>query len=430
VTSDIDQIVQRRAHRMPRSLSVLYPDHPIRVARGAGQYLYDVEGREYLDCMNNVPHVGHSHPRVNAAITAQLELVNTNSRFLYPQLVDYGDALAALLPAPLEVCFFVNSGSEANELALRLVTNYTARTGICVLDGAYHGNTGSLVNLSPYKFNGRGGSGRPRHVQMAPTPDAYRGVHRGADTGSRYAAEVEAALDRGASEGNPCAALLAEPMMGTAGQIVPPDGFLPQAYAHARAAGAVVIADEVQIGFGRVGSHLWGFEALGAVPDIVTLGKPIGNGFPLGAVVTTREIADAFANGMEYFNTFGGSPVSCAAGLAVLVVIEDEGLQAHAHSVGQHLMTNLREIGRHHDVIGDVRGTGLFLGVELVDAEDEPKPDAATARTLVNALRERRILVGTDGPDNNVLKIKPPLPFSRDDADRLAEALDEELRCV
>ena len=425
--ADTQRLLQRRAAHLPSNLSVLYPHDPVHVARGSGQYLYDVDGHQYLDCMNNVPLVGHSHPRVTEAVSRQLGLVNTNTRFLYDQLVDYAERLADLLPDPLTVCFFVNSGSEANELALRLARTHTGRDGATVLAGAYHGNTSALVDVSPYKFGGRGGRGRPEHVQVAPTPDPYRGRHRGSNSGPAYADEVAAALHRGQDSGHPAAAYLAEPIMGTAGQIIPPAGFLPHAYGRARAAGAVVIADEVQIGFGRVGTDLWSFSAAGGVPDIVSLGKPIGNGFPLGAVVTTRAIADSFANGMEYFNTFGGSPVSCAAGLAVLDVLEEEELQEHARVVGERLLTNLREVGTRHPGIGDVRGAGLFVGVEFVADNDTREPDAHAARAVVHRLREDRILISTDGPDDNVLKIKPPLPFTAADADRLADAVDRAL---
>lgn len=427
MSSDAERLLQRRAAHLPSNLSVLYPHNPIHVARGSGQYLYDVDGQQYLDCMNNVPLVGHSHPKVTEAISRQLALVNTNTRFVYDQLVDYAERLADLLPDPLTVCFFVNSGSEANELALRLARTHTNRDGVTVLAGAYHGNTSALVEVSPYKFDGRGGRGCPVHVQVAPTPDPYRGRHRGPDSGSAYADEVAAALQRSHEAGYDAAAYLAEPIMGTAGQIIPPAGFVPNAYDRARAAGALVIADEVQIGFGRVGTDLWSFSAAGVVPDIVSLGKPIGNGFPLGAVVTTREIGDSFANGMEYFNTFGGSPVSCAAGLAVLDVLEEEKLQAHARVVGERLLANLHEVAAKHERIGDVRGAGLFAGVEFVANPDTREPDADTARAVVRRLRERRILISTDGPDDNVLKIKPPLPFTAADADRLSEAIDEAL---
>ncbi|GAA3551593.1 hypothetical protein GCM10022222_38940 [Amycolatopsis ultiminotia] len=420
----LDDLLTRRAAHTSPTLSILYGKDPIHVVRGSGQYLYDADGREYLDCMNNVPHVGHSHPKVTEAASKQLALVNTNTRFVYEGLVDYAEQLASTLPAGLEVCYFVNSGSEANELALRLARAHTKRRGAVVLDGAYHGNTTTLIEHSPYKFDGRGGGGRPGYVQVAPTPDPYRGKHRGPGSGESYGREVAGAFERASASAHPPALLLAESLLGTAGQIEPPAGFLASAYQAARAAGAVVIADEVQIGFGRVGTHFWAFDAQGVVPDIVTLGKPIGNGYPLGAVVTTAEIAASFHNGMEYFNTFGGAPVSCAVGLAVLDVLEREGLQAGALEVGQYLRAAFLNLGKSRPVIGDVRGSGLFLGVELVLDRDSPEPATRLTADLIRYLREHAILASSDGPDNNVLKIKPPLPFSRGDADRLIESVD------
>ena len=417
------ELLARRAAHLSSGLSILYPQDPIHVVRGRGQYLYDADGREYLDCMNNVPHVGHSHPRVAEAICRQLALVNTNTRFVYAPLIEYAERLSAVLPDPLSVCFFVNSGSEANELALRMVRAHTGRRDVVVQDGGYHGNTTGLVDISPYKFDGAGGTGRPAHVQVAPRPDPYRGRHRGPASGAAYVSAVAAALERCARP----AAFVAEPLMGTGGQIVPPDGYLAGAFDAARQAGAVAVADEVQIGFGRVGSRMWAFEAQGATPDIVTLGKPIGNGYPLGAVVTNPDIAASFDNGMEYFNTFGGSPVACAAGLAVLDVIAEEGLQEHARTVGAQLLTGLRELATRHPAVGDVRGQGLFVGVELVTDRAERTPASDLARALIDALRADAILASTDGPDNNVLKIKPPLPVTPVDADRLVGAIDRHL---
>jgi 4-aminobutyrate aminotransferase-like enzyme len=407
-----DLLARREAH-ISAALSVHYR-RPLHMVRGAGQYLYDDEGIRYLDCINNVPLVGHSHPHVAEAVYRQLRTLNTNTRFLYEHLAEYAERLTALFPAPLEICFLVNSGSEANELALRLARARSGRRGVVVLEGAYHGNTSSLIDISPYKFNGPGGSGRPAHVQVATAPDPYRG---GGTTAS-YVADVARASGAGAG------LFIAESLLGCAGQIDPPPGYLPLAYRAAREAGAVVAADEVQIGFGRIGPDMWGFAAHGAVPDIVTLGKPIGNGFPLGAVITTREIAASFENGMEYFNTFGGSPVACAAGLAVLDVLEAHDLPSHAAEVGRYLAGGFRELAARHEAIGDVRGRGLFLGVDLVTDRATRQPATALAGCLVEALREQAILVSAEGPGHNVLKIKPPLPFTTSDADLLIDAVD------
>lgn len=413
----------RRRHLLP-SLSLSYR-RPLHIVRGFRQWLYDVDGQPFLDAVNNVPHVGHSHPHVVAAAHRQNELLNTNTRYLHEAIAVYAERLAATLPEGLDVCAFVCSGSEANELAIRMARVHTGRRDIVALQAGYHGNTSTLVDVSDYKHSGPGGSGPPDWVHVAAMPDPYRGIHRdaGAAMASRYADEVERACAAAENNGGP-AAFLAEPLVGCGGQLVPPDGYLRDAFDRVRAAGGVAIADEVQIGFGRVGTHMWAFEAQGAIPDIVTLGKPIGNGFPLGAVVTTREIADSFANGMEYFNTFGGNPVSCAVGMAVLDVLETENLQDNARVVGDRLLSGLRSLVDRHPIAGDARGVGLYVGLELVLNRDTREPAGAVASHVANRMRDHGILISTDGPDHNVLKIKPPICFSEADADRLVETLD------
>ncbi|HET8598864.1 MAG TPA: aminotransferase class III-fold pyridoxal phosphate-dependent enzyme [Segeticoccus sp.] len=422
--SGVEELLRRRAQHLPQATTLHY-ERPLHVVRGEGAHLIDADGHRYLDCINNVSHVGHAHPRVAEAACQQMRLLNTNARFLYEQLFDYVERLTALLPERLSVCFLVNSGSEANELALRLARAHTHRRGVVVLDHAYHGNTTTLIDISPYKFNGRGGEGRQPFVQVAATPDPYAGRFRGSGSAAGYADEVRTAFDRAAAEGHPAGAFIAESIMGCAGQVEPPAGYLQMAYDAARSAGAVCIADEVQIGFGRVGDAFWGFELQGVVPDVVTMGKPIGNGHPLGAVVTTPEVADSFANGMEYFNTFGGNPVSCVVGSAVLDVIEDEELQQHARQVGRHLQGGFHRLAERHPVIGDVQGRGLFLGIPLVNDRQTRDPAGRLARDLVRHLREEdRILLSVEGPGDNVLKLKPPLPFSTEDADLLLDAVD------
>jgi 4-aminobutyrate aminotransferase-like enzyme/Ser/Thr protein kinase RdoA (MazF antagonist) len=386
---------RRRAHLGP-SLSISYRE-PLHIVRGSGAYLYDDAGRAYLDCVNNVAHVGHCHPRVVRAGAEQMARLNTNTRYLDDHLVAYVERLTALLPEPLSVVYLVCSGSEANELALRLARAHTGREGVVVVETAYHGNTNALIDISPYKFNGPGGRGKPPHVHVVPY------------VGQRHALPD---LDH-------VAAFFCESALSCAGQVILRPGYLREAYAAVGAAGGVCVADEVQTGFGRAGSHFWMFETQDVVPDIVTLGKPIGNGHPMGAVITTPEIARSFANGMEYFNTFGGNPVSCAIGLAVLDVIRDERLQENARDVGAYLMRGLAELQKQHAVITDVRGLGLFLGFELTDA--------AIAENLVNDMKARGVLLSTDGPLHNVIKIKPPIVFSRADADRLLGRLDEVL---
>jgi 4-aminobutyrate aminotransferase-like enzyme/Ser/Thr protein kinase RdoA (MazF antagonist) len=415
----VASLAESRRRMLGPSLSLSYSD-PLHIIRGWRQHLYDAGGRRYLDCVNNVAHVGHAHPRVNEAISRQMALLNTNTRYLHENLAEYIERLTATLPPPLRVVYLVSSGSEANELALRLARAHTGRDRILVLDAAYHGNTSALVDISPYKFNGKGGRGKPTHVEIMPLPDVYRGPYRGRDAGASYAAHV---ADAAARTGGP-AAFFAESASGCGGQIFFPPGYLAASFAAVRAAGGVCVADEVQTGFGRAGSHFWMFQTQGAVPDIVTMGKPIANGHPVGAVVTTREIADSFANGMEYFNTFGGNPVSCAAGLAVLDVIRDEGLQENARVAGDYLLAGLRDLALRHPLIGDVRGCGLFLGVELVRDFETREPAAAEASRLVDHMKDLGILLSTDGPLHNVIKIKPPLVFDRCDADLLLTQLE------
>ena len=416
----------RRRHIGP-SLSMAY-EQPLKIVRGTMQYLYDEDERQYLDAVNNVCHVGHCHPAVVQAAQAQIGVLNTNTRYLHDHLVQYAERLCETLPDELSVCYFVCSGSEANELALRLSKTHTGGTDVIVVDGAYHGNTNALIDISPYKYKGPGGAGAPEHVQEVLTPDTYRGPHRDSDTaGEKYAESVKEAVTNVDTQGRKLAAFFCESLLGCAGQIVPPDGYLENAFRHVREAGGLCVADEVQVGFGRVGTHFWGFETQGVVPDIVTLGKPIGNGHPLGAVVTTPAIAASFDNGMEYFNTFGGNPVSCAVGLAVLDVIEHEGLQEHALAMGKRLKAGLERLQEEHDTIGDVRGMGLFLGVELVTDRKTQEPATALAKHVIEDMKSRGILLSTDGRFENVLKIKPPLAFSHLNADLLVKTLDEVL---
>ncbi len=421
-------IIQKRKLSLNPALSLSY-DNPLHIVRGQGQFLYDQNGKAYLDCVNNVCHVGHSHPRVVAALAGQAAALNTNTRYLHENIVRLAERLTATMPAPLEVCFFVNSGSEANDLALRLARAYTGQRDMLVLEGAYHGNLTSLVDISPYKFDGRGGAGAPDWVHKLTLPCAYRGIYRDDDTPiARYSADAQAAIDAVEDAGHGIAAYISESIIGTGGQVVFPDGYLAAIYARTRAVGGVCIADEVQHGFGRFGTDFWGFQAHGVVPDIVTMGKPFGNGHPLAAVVTTPEIAAAFNNGMEYFNTFGGNPVSSAVGLAVLDVIEQEGLQKNALHVGRFLKEGLLELRKRYPLIGDVRGEGLFLGIELVTDRATLEPASAETHRLVEEMRKRQILLSVDGPLHNIVKIKPPMVFTKDDAARLVRELDLVLR--
>ena len=422
-------LTAKRKTVLGSSLSLSYPD-PIHVVRGMGAHLYDDTGRRYLDTVNNVAHVGHGNRRVARAIARQSRVLNTNTRYLHGEIVALADDLLAHFTAPLEVVFPVCSGSEANELALRMARCHTGREGVVCLEGGYHGNTGGLVEVGHYKFAGPGGAGPSDRVAAAAMPDPYRGRYR-RDEGvpdqvlaAGYADDVARCSRLLRNRGHGVAAFIAEPILGCGGQIEPPRGYLAAAFEHIRAAGGVCIADEVQVGFGRVGHAFWGFDLQGVVPDIVTLGKPMGNGHPVAAVVTTRAIADSFANGMEYFSTFGGNPVSCAAARAVLAEVRERGLVEHASRVGGGLLGALGELAARHPLVGDVRGRGLFLGVEIVRDRETREPFAEASTYIVNRAREMGVLLSADGPDRNVLKVKPPMVFGEDDAVQLVETLD------
>ncbi len=422
-------ILDLRRRFVGRNLSVAYSE-PLKIVRGHGQYLYDDGGRRYLDLVNNVCHVGHCHHRVVEAAARQMAELNTNTRYLHDNLVEYALRLTATLPEPLSVCYFVCSGTEANDLALRLARAHTGSKEIIVLDHAYHGHSPSLVEISPYKCEGPGGEGLGPHAHKVPMPDPYRGPHLGPFAGLRYADEVRTAIAGIERSGRRLGAFMAESLIGCGGQVIPADGFLTAATSMVHAARGVTIADEVQVGFARVGTNFWAFETQGVVPDIVTLGKPIGNGHPMAAVVTTPEIAASFDTGMEFFSTFGGNPVSCAVGLAVLEVIEREGLQQHAHEMGNRFLTGLRTLRDRHPLIGDVRGIGLFLGIELVRDRETLEPADTEAALVVNEMKWRGFLLSTDGPHHNVIKIKPPLVIQSHDVDATITALDEVLSAV
>ena len=404
---------------------------PIHVVRGSMQYLYDYTGRQYLDTVNNVSHVGHCHPNVVVAMQQQSGVLTANTHYLHAQIASYSERLLAKFPTPLDVCFLVNSGSEANDLALRLARNYTRQNDTIVLDHAYHGNLTSLIEISPYKHNGVGGVGAPSHIHPTMMPDMYR--YSGADSDALldYVDSLKEAL-QSAEQHSGVAAFIAESMLGCGGQIVLPDGYLSAVYQQIRDSGGLCIADEVQTGFGRVGSHYWAFQTQHVIPDIVTLGKPMGNGHPLGAVITTREIADAFNNGMDCYNiagnSFGGNPVSCAIGTAVLDVIEQENLQQHTADVGAYFHQKLNQLKSCHPIIGDVRGLGLFIGVELVNNHHDMQPAVEQANYIVERMQQKGILTASGGALHNVLKIKPPLCFTNDNVEQFTTALDDVLK--
>uniref|UniRef100_H3DND4 Ethanolamine-phosphate phospho-lyase n=1 Tax=Tetraodon nigroviridis TaxID=99883 RepID=H3DND4_TETNG len=414
-------ILLRKRHVGP-SCKIFFSHDPLKIVKAKGQYMYDEKGQRYLDCINNVAHVGHCHPDVVKAGAEQTEL----------------ETLTLLLEGKkatfLALCYLSGlSYSEANDLALRLARHFTGHRDVITLDNAYHGHVSSLIDISPYKHHQLPDAERNPYVHVAPSPDVYRGKYRAdhPDAATAYADEVRDIIDRAHERGGKIAAFIAESLQSCGGQVVPPVGYFQQVAAHVRRAGGVVIADEVQVGFGRVGSHFWAFQLQGDdfVPDIVTMGKPMGNGHPLSCVVATPEVAEAFAScGMEYFNTFGGNPVSCAIGLAVLDVMEKEDLQGNAARVGRHLTRLLAEQKQKHPLIGDVsvllKGRGLFVGVELVKDRVTLAPATAEAQEVINRLKEEKILLSADGPHRNVLKFKPPLCFTAQDADLAVEKID------
>ena len=412
----LDELLRLREAHLGKALSIAH-GKPLHITHGSMQYLYAADGTRYLDLVNNVSHVGHSNPRVTQACARQMGLLNTNTRYVYDGLTEYLGRIADTLPEPLSVGFLVNSGSEANELAVRIARAHTGAHDMVVVEGAYHGHTGMLVDLSPYKFRGPGGKGEPEPwVHVLPIPDSYR--RKGVD----FAAEARSAIE-GAGR---FAGLLIETMLSCAGQVPLPKGYLAAACRAVREQGGLLIADEVQVGFGRVGSHMWAFEESGVIPDIVVMGKPMGNGHPMAAVFTTPEIATSFEQ-MEWFSTFGGNPVSCAIGMAVMDCIEQDGLMARAEQLGGRFMQGLVELQDRHPIIGDVRGSGLFLGFELVSDLSTLEPATEEASQLVNKMRRRGALLSTDGPHHNVIKIKPPMVLNEEDIDTTLEHLNEVL---
>jgi 4-aminobutyrate aminotransferase-like enzyme/Ser/Thr protein kinase RdoA (MazF antagonist) len=422
---DGPELLDRRRRVLPSS--PLFYDRPVHLVRGEGVWLFDPDDRRYLDCYNNVPVVGHGHPRVARAVAEQQRLLATHSRYLHEAIVELAERLTASMPAPLDAVLVLNSGSEANDLAWRIARAATGRSGAVVTAHAYHGLTVATHALSPEEW---AAGERPAHVATIPAPDGYRGPYRREQDGwaERYAARIdEAAAGLGDSG---FAAIYLDPGFTADGILAPPPGYLREAARRARALGGLLIADEVQTGHGRSGSNLWSFQAAGIEPDMVVMGKPMGNGFPVAALVVRSEILQAVPRQTELFSTFGGNPVACAAALAVLAVIEDENLVRGAADVGGYLRQGLAELADRHALIGDVRGDGLLIGVELVGDRQARTPAAAQARAVTEAARELGILLGTTGPDGNVLKIRPPLVFRREHADLLLQTLDEVLTSV
>ena len=397
----------------------LFYEEPVHLVRGEGVQLFDPEGNAYLDVYNNVAAIGHAHPAVVEAVSRQWAMLNTHTRYLHETILDYAEQLVATFPAPLSQVMFTCTGSEANDLAYRIAKHRTGGTGVIATALAYHGVSDAVSQFSPSL-----GDGVPRgdHIRLVPAPDGYRGDP--ATVAARFAAGVRAALADLDAHGIRPAMMICDTIFSSDGIVADPPGFLAEAVEAVQRAGALFVADEVQPGFGRTGAAMWGFLRHGVLPDMVTLGKPMGNGQPVAAVVMRPDVVADFGRATRYFNTYGGSPVSCAAGLAVLQVIARDGLVAQARQVGRHLEQGLRGLMARHPAIGDIRGTGLFLGVEIVGDGATRWPDAVAAGRIVNELRRRRVLISASGPHGNVLKIRPPLVFAQADADRLLEALD------
>ncbi|WP_422080043.1 aminotransferase class III-fold pyridoxal phosphate-dependent enzyme [Ulvibacterium sp.] len=413
-----EEQLKQRDSNLGRALSLSY-NNPIQMRRSAFQYMYDSQGNTILDAYNNIMLAGHCHPRVVRAGRETMARLNTNTRYLYQEILVYSEKLLSRFPQNLNKVFFVNSGSAATDLAIRMALAHSKKRKIMVLEHGYHGNTRIGVDISHYKYTKGDDLGKRNYIVEAPMPKVFgSGLKDDGTAGQYFAREAMSRLEEAVGQ---VAAFIAEPILGCGGQVPLAKGYLKEVYPKIREQGGICISDEVQVGFGRLGDYFWGYEMYGVVPDMVILGKPMGNGHPIGAVVTTTEISESFAKGPEFFSSFGGNPVSCTIGHAVLEVIQEEGLQEHAQQVGNHLQSLLIELQQEFMEIADVRGKGLFWGVEMLDKKGNP--NTTLARKIKDGLRENHVLIGTDGPYDNVLKIKPPLSFSKDDAGVLVNYL-------
>lgn len=420
--SDNATLIARRERLLGRNMSLFYDD-PVHLVRGEGVWLWDADGRKYLDCYNNVPHVGHCHPRVVEAITRQASTLNTHTRYLHEGILDYVERLTATFDKSLNAAILTCTGSEANDVALRMAQAMTGKTGIIATNHTYHGNTTAVSQLSTRMPPVGGFGGHVRHV---PAPDSYRplGGEGGDAFATAFAAEVEKAIASLEDSPHGFSAIIIDPFFANEGFPDLPPGFLDKTVAAVRKAGGLVITDEVQPGFGRTGTHMWGHQHAGIVPDIVTLGKPMANGHPVGGVIANLDTINAFRTAFRYFNTFGGNPVSCAAAMAVLDVIEDENLVENARNVGEYTRHAFQRLAEKHSIIGDVRGSGLFMGTEFVLDRQTKEPAATEATRIINAMRERGVLMGKIGIHQCATKIRPPMPFTRDNADFMLSIFD------
>ena len=417
-----ESLLERRARLLGPNMSTFY-EEPVHLVRGQGVHVWDADGRQYLDCYNNVPHVGHCHPRVVEAICRQAGTLNTHTRYLHEGILDYIEALTATFDAPFDTALMCCTGSEANDVALRMAQALTGKTGVIATDHTYHGNTTAVHQLS--RSNPPPG-GYWDNVAFVPAPDSYRplGGEAGGAHAQAFAAAVQAQIDVLEASEHGFSTLILCPFFANEGFPDLPSGWLDPTVEVVRRAGGVIIADEVQPGFGRVGSHFWGHQRMGFKPDIVTLGKPMANGHPVAAVVAPSATMHEFRQRFRYFNTFGGNPVSCAAALATLRVLDDEGLQANAADVGAYATQGLRDLAKRHEAIGDVRGAGLFFGAEMVLDRATKEPATGYVKLLANGMRQRGVLLNFLGINYNVLKMRPPMPFSRANVDQVIDTLD------
>ncbi len=415
------ELLQRRDRVLGPTYHLFY-NNPVHLVRGEGVWLFDADGKRYLDCYNNVASVGHCHPYVVRALSEQAATLNTHTRYLHDKVVRYAERLGATLPGDLRACLFVCTGTEANDLAFRIARTVTGNDGAIVTEFAYHGNSMVVTELSTAEYPAEE---RPDYLAAIEPPNPFRGTFRyGEPTlGPKYAAFVDEAIAELGRRGHKPAMFLCDAVFDSNGTLTAPPGYFRAAYEKVRAAGGLCIADEVQSGLCRMGDHMWGFEDSGVIPDIVTMGKPIGDGHPLAAVVTTPAIASAFSRKFHYFNTFGGNPVSAAVGLAVLDVVEQQGILQNVHDVGAYLGEGLRVMANQCPLIGDVRGKGLFYGLEFVRDRNELEPAREEAGRVRDQLRANGVLVGTAGPLGNIIKIRPPLVFAREHADLLLQQL-------
>ena len=420
-----DLLARRDASFAP--VQEFYYREPPQIERGRRHYLMSTAGRSYLDMVNNVTVLGHAHPRIAAAAARQLRKLNTNSRFNYAAVVEFSERLAGLLPDPLDTVFLVNSGSEASDLAIRLATAATGRRDVVAVREAYHGWTyGTDAVSTSTADNPNALATRPDWVHTVESPNSFRGKYRGAEA-TRYAGEAVAQIEALIAEGRPPAGFICESVYGNAGGMALPDGYLQQVYAAVRAGGGLAISDEVQVGYGRLGEWFWGFQQQDAVPDIVSVAKSVGNGYPLGAVITSRAVAEGFASQGYFFSSTGGSPLSCAIGMTVLDVLADEGLQDNARRVGAHLKARLEGLRDRHPLIGTVHGVGLYLGVEMIRDATTLEPATAETSAICERMLDLGVIIQPTGDHQNILKTKPPLCIDVEGADFYVDALDRVL---